>query len=414
MTVAFWLALRDAVRSLWSNKMRSMLTVLGIVIGVAAVIAMLAIGRGAEAAITSSIEGIGTNLLFVAPGQIRTGTNLATVSRRLTLGDARALEDPLAAPAVAAVAPVIMRDEPVTAEGKSHMTTILGVTPAYADVRNYHAVEGRFINETDEAGRASVAVLAPDAAEALFGRKDGLVGTTIRIRGQPFRVIGVMETKGGGMMGVNQDDRVFIPLSTAMARMTSQPDQVDLFMISAVSPEQVSAAREQIAAILRTRHRLRPDQEDDFTIFTQEEFLGTFQAITQVLTIFLGGIAGISLLVGGIGIMNIMLVSVTERTREIGLRKALGARKRDILIQFLTEAMLLSLVGGLLGIALGWGISLAVGKIAAAVQADIVPEVGIDAVLLATLFSAAVGIFFGLYPANRAASLEPVEALRHE
>ena len=414
MTVAFWLALRDAVRSLWSNKMRSMLTVLGIVIGVAAVIAMLAIGRGAEAAITSSIEGIGTNLLFVTPGQIHTGTNLATLTRHLTLNDARALEDPLAAPAVAAVAPVVMRDEPVSAEGKSHTTSILGVTPAYADVRNYHTVEGRFINETDEAGRASVAVLAPDAADALFGRKDGLVGTTIRVRGQPFRVVGVMETKGSSMMGVNQDDRVFIPLSTARARLTSQPDEVNLLMISAVSPEQVSEAREQIATILRTRHRLRPDQEDDFTIFTQEEFLGTFQSITQVLTIFLGGIAGISLLVGGIGIMNIMLVSVTERTREIGLRKALGARKRDILIQFLTEAMLLSLVGGLLGIALGWGISLAVGKIAAAAQADIVPEVGVDAVLLATLFSAAVGIFFGLYPANRAASLEPVEALRHE
>ena len=414
MTVAFWLALRDAMRSLWSNKMRSMLTVLGIVIGVAAVIAMLAIGRGAEAAITSSIEGIGTNLLFVAPGQIRTGTNLATVARHLTMGDARALEDPLAAPAVAVVAPVIMRDEVVTAEGQSHLTTLLGVSQEYAEVRNYHTTEGRFINAIDEAGRASVALLGPDAAEALFGRKDGLVGTTIRIRGQPFRVIGVLEAKGGGMMGTNQDDRVFIPLSTAMARLTAQPDQVDVFMISAVSADEVEEAREEITAILRARHRLRPDQDDDFTIFTQEEFLGTFRAITQVLTIFLGGIAGISLLVGGIGIMNIMLVSVTERTREIGLRKALGARKRDILIQFLTEAMLLSLVGGLLGIVLGWGIAFAVGKIAAAVQADIVPEIGTDAVLLATLFSAAVGIFFGLYPANRAAGLEPVEALRHE
>ncbi len=414
MMVAFWLALRDAVRSLWSNKMRSMLTVLGIVIGVAAVIAMLAIGRGAEAAITSSIEGIGTNLLFVAPGQIRTGTNLATVARRLTLGDARALEDPLAAPAVSAVAPVVMRDEVVTAEGESHLTSVLGITPTYAEARNYHTTEGRFINETDEAGRASVALLGPDAAEALFGRKDGLVGTTIRIRGQPFRVIGVVEAKGGGMMGANQDDRVFIPLSTAMARLTSQPDQVDFFIVSAVSAEQVDEAREEITAILRTRHRLRPDQDDDFTVFTQEEFLGTFRTITQVLTIFLGGIAGISLLVGGIGIMNIMLVSVTERTREIGLRKALGARKRDILVQFLTEAMLLSLIGGVLGIALGWGISLAVGKIAAAAQADIIPEVGTDAVLLATLFSAAVGVFFGLYPANRAAGLEPVEALRYE
>ncbi len=411
---AFWLALHDALHSLWGNKMRSALTVLGIVIGVGAVIAMLAIGRGAENAITSSIEGIGTNLLFVMPGHVRASSNPAAVPRRLTLGDARALEDPLAAPDVAAVAPVVLRDEMVTAEGKSHLTSILGATPAYLAVRNYQVVEGRPFDETDEAGRASVALLGPDAAEALFGRTDGLVGTTIRIRGQPFRVIGVLESKGGGAMTGNQDDRILIPLSTAMARLASHPDRVDVLIVSAVSAEAVEAAREEVAAILRTRHRLRPDQDDDFTIFTQDEFLGTFQTITRVLTIFLGGIAGISLLVGGIGIMNIMLVSVTERTREIGLRKALGARKRDILVQFLTEAVVLSMLGGVLGVLLGWGISALVGKIAAAANADIVPQVSADAVLLATLFSAGVGIFFGLYPANRAASLEPVEALRYE
>ena len=411
---AFWLALRDALRSLWGNKMRSALTVLGIVIGVGAVIAMLAIGHGAEDAITSSIEGIGTNLLFVMPGQVRAGSNPAAVTRRLTLSDARALEDPLAAPDVAAVAPVVLRDEMVSAEGKSHLTSILGATPAYMEVRNYHVVEGRPFNETDEAGRASVALLGPDAAEALFGRKDGLVGTTIRIRGQPFRVIGVLEAKGGGAMAGNQDDRILIPLNTAVARLTSHPDRVDMLIVSAVSADAVDAAREEVATILRARHRLRPDQDDDFTVFTQDEFLGTFQTITRILTIFLGGIAGISLLVGGIGIMNIMLVSVTERTREIGLRKALGARKRDILVQFLTEAVLLSMIGGMLGVFLGWGISALVGKIAAAANADIVPQVSADAVLLATLFSAGVGIFFGLYPANRAASLEPVEALRYE
>ncbi len=411
---AFWLALRDALRSLWGNKMRSALTVLGIVIGVGAVIAMLAIGHGAEDAITSSIEGIGTNLLFVMPRQVRAGSNPAAVTRRLTLSDARALEDPLAAPDVAAVAPVVLRDEMVSAEGKSHLTSILGATPAYMEVRNYHVVEGRPFNETDEAGRASVALLGPDAAEALFGRRDGLVGTTIRIRGQPFRVIGVLEAKGGGAMAGNQDDRILIPLNTAVARLTSHPDRVDMLIVSAVSADAVDAAREEVATILRARHRLRPDQDDDFTVFTQDEFLGTFQTITRILTIFLGGIAGISLLVGGIGIMNIMLVSVTERTREIGLRKALGARKRDILVQFLTEAVLLSMIGGMLGVFLGWGISALVGKIAAAASADIVPQVSADAVLLATLFSAGVGIFFGLYPANRAASLEPVEALRYE
>ncbi len=414
MIVTFWLALRDAVQSLLANKMRSLLTVLGIVIGVGAVIAMLAIGRGAQNAITSSIEGIGTNLLFVMPGNIKPGSNPAAVSRHLTLGDVRALADPLAAPAVADVAPLVMRNEVVTAAGESHATSVVGVTPDYARVRNYHVTEGRFIDETDQAGRASVALLGPDAAKALFGRTEGLVGLMVRVRGQPFRIIGVLEPKGGGAMAGNQDDRVLIPLSTALARLTSHHNRVDVIMVSAISADQVNEARQEVTEILRRRHRLRPDQEDDFTIFTQDEFLGTFQTITSVLTIFLGGIAGISLLVGGIGIMNIMLVSVTERTREIGLRKALGARKRDILIQFLTEATLLSLIGGALGIGLGWGISALVGKIAAAAHADIVPEVGLDAVLMATLFSAAVGIFFGLYPANRAARLEPVEALRYE
>jgi len=415
MMVTFWLALRDAVRSLLANKMRSMLTVLGIVIGVAAVIAMLAIGRGAEVAITNSIEGVGTNLLFVAPGQIQHGGMLTASPRSLTLADVRALQDPLAAPAVALAVPVIQLTETVTAGGESHVADVVGVTPEYAQVRNYHVTEGRFIDETELAGRASVALLGPDVAEALFGRTEGVVGMTIRIRGQPFRVIGVLEPKGATGFGINQDDRVLIPYTTAASRLSSSPDRVDLILVSAVSAEQVNEAREEVESILRTRHHLRPDQDDDFTLFTQEEFLSMLQAITQILTIFLGGVAAISLLVGGIGIMNIMLVSVTERTREIGLRKALGARKRDILIQFLTEAVLLSLVGGALGIVLGWSISMVVAKVAAAISADFSPQVDLNAVLLATLFSAAVGVFFGFYPANRAAGLlEPVEALRYE
>jgi putative ABC transport system permease protein len=251
-------------------------------------------------------------------------------------------------------------------------------------------------------------------AEKLFGRKEGLVGETVRIEGQPFRVMGVLESKGGSSFS-NQDDRVLVPFTTAQARLIrrSTPDQVDLLMVQAISAQAVPQAAEEIAQILRYRHKTEIGA-DDFTILTQQDFLDTARTITNILTIFLGGIAAISLLVGGIGIMNIMLVSVTERTREIGLRKALGARRIDILVQFLTESIVLSLFGGLVGIGLGWLISYVVGQIAAANNADINPAIGLDTILLATLFSTAVGLFFGLYPANRAASLEPVEALRYE
>ena len=413
LVVTVMLAWRDAVQSLLANKMRSFLTVLGIVIGVAAVIAMLAIGRGAQNAITSSIEGIGTNLLFVVPGTME-DQSLRDI-RPLTLADVRALSDPIAAPAIERVAPIIQLRAVVSANGTRRSTSIFGVTPDYAIVRNYHVTEGEFITQTHLLGRAQVALIGPDAAKAIFGRTEGLVGEVVHIKGQPFRIIGVLEPKGGGGFGQNQDDRILVPLTTAAARLLSRNrEQVDIILVSAVSADAVPEAREEVRQILRVRHRLRPGTDDDFTIFTQDEFLSTFKTIPGVLTIFLGGIAAISLLVGGIGIMNIMLVSVTERTREIGLRKALGARKRDILIQFLTEAVLLSLVGGIGGILLGWGISVAVAKIAAASKAPITPVVSTDAILLATLFSAAVGIFFGFYPANRAANFVPVEALRYE
>jgi putative ABC transport system permease protein len=260
----------------------------------------------------------------------------------------------------------------------------------------------------------SVVVLGPETADALFGYHDGIVGETVRIEGQPFRVIGVLVAKGGGSMG-SEDAAAYIPFTTAQARLLkrSSLDQVDVIFAQATSAETVTSAADEISNILRQRHRT-PIGEDDFTVFTQQDFLQTFQAITGVLTIFLGGIAGISLLVGGIGIMNIMLVSVTERTREIGLRKALGARKKDILLQFLTESSLLSLLGGIIGIMFGWLIAFVVGKVAVATGNNFTPIVGTDAIILSTSFSAIIGLFFGIYPASRAASLEPVEALRHE
>ncbi|HUF38606.1 MAG TPA: ABC transporter permease [Anaerolineales bacterium] len=408
--MTIWQAFFEALESLAANKLRSGLTILGIVIGVGAVIAMLSIGRGAEESITGSIQGIGTNLLFVFRG----GDELVRNPQPITLGDAEALAEPFAAPAVAAVAPVLQGGGEVTFGGESTSTQIQGVTPIYSQVRNYNVSEGEFINEGHMLGRSSVVLLGPNVAEALFGRTEAVTGETVRIEGQPFRVIGVLEAKGGGGFGPSEDDQIMVPLTTAQTRLLRRgTDRIDVIMVSAVSAEEVPDAQEQIAAILRARHRTEVGL-DDFTIVTQQEFLETFATITGVLTIFLGGIAAISLLVGGIGIMNIMLVSVTERTREIGLRKALGARKADILIQFLTESSLLSLIGGVIGIGLGWLISTIVQQVAAASDTVFIPVIGMDAVLLATIFSAAVGLFFGIYPANRAAALEPVEALRYE
>jgi len=404
-------AFLEALESLSGNKLRSGLTVLGIVIGVASVIAMLAVGRGAEASITGSISGIGTNLLFVfRGGQDESIRN----ERPITLSDAAAIADPFAAPSVEAVAPILQANREISYGGERTTVELNGATPEYFTVQNYELTEGEFINEEHLLGRASVALIGPETADTLFGHHDGITGETIRIDGQPFRIIGVLASKGGGMFG-SQDNRVIIPFSTAQARLIRRNtrDQVDVLLVQAVSGEAVPQATEEISQILRQRHQT-PIGADDFTVFTQQDLLTTFQSITGILTIFLGGIAGISLLVGGIGIMNIMLVSVTERTREIGLRKALGARRRDILTQFLTESSLLSLIGGIIGIIFGWLISFAVGQIAAANDTVFTPVVSVDAVALATIFSAIIGLFFGIYPANRAASLEPVEALRYE
>jgi len=400
----------EALESLSANKLRSGLTILGIVIGVAAVIAMVSIGRGAQNTITGSIQGIGTNLLFVFRG----GSEDVRNTKPLTLADADAIGDPFQAPSVSDVAPILQGSGTVSYAGENAVTQISGVTPAYAAVRNDKAAEGSYITEEHILGQASVVLLGPDVADKLFGRTEGLVGETVRIEGQPFRVIGVLASKGGSSFS-NEDDRVVVPFTTAQTRLIrrSSRDVADLLLVQAASAQAVPQAAEEIAQILRTRHRTEIGA-DDFTVLTQQDFLDTAQTITGVLTIFLGGIAAISLLVGGIGIMNIMLVSVTERTREIGLRKALGARRLDILVQFLTESSVLSLLGGLVGIGLGWTISYIVGRIAAANDAAINPSIGLDTVLMATLFSTAVGLFFGLYPANRAAGLEPVEALRYE
>ena len=402
----------EAFRGVSSNKLRSALTVLGIVIGVAAVIAMLAIGRGAQNSISSSIESIGTNLVYVYSGN-QNVRNLRN-PKPLTLSDATALMDPVNAPSILRVAPVIQGQGEVSYSGESTNTSIVGVTAVYGLVSNIKASEGELISDNNLTSRAAVAVIGVDVANSLFGRSVNLVGETIRVMGQPFRVIGVLESKGGGGFG-SQDNQILVPLTTAQSRLIrrANPNQVNSISIQAVDANSVSKAVEEVTQILATRHHTAAGKED-FSILNQQDILSTAQSITGVLTIFLGGIAAISLLVGGIGIMNIMFVSVTERTREIGLRKAVGARKIDIMIQFLVESSVLSLIGGVIGILLAWGIATVVGRIASASNVNIVPTIQLDMVLLATLFSAGVGIFFGFYPSLRAANLQPVEALRSE
>jgi putative ABC transport system permease protein len=406
-----WMGIIEAFHSILGNKLRSALTILGIVIGVAAVIAMLSVGQGAQNSITSSINSIGSNLVFIMPGNRVDDVRNA---QPLTMADAKALSDPLAAPSIAAVAPSLNSNADVTFAGEKVAAQIEGITPEYQSVRNEQVQLGEFISSDNVLSNASVTVIGPDIATKLFGSEAAGLDQTLRISGQPFRVIGILASKGGSSFG-SQDSQVLVPLTTARGRLTHKPnpDQLDVIFISASSSELVTQAQEEIKDILRTRHHINLTP-DDFTIMSQEDILKTTSSITGILTIFLGCVAGISLLVGGIGIMNIMLVSVVERTREIGLRKALGARKKDILLQFLTESSILSLLGGVLGIMFGWLIAFAIGQIAKASGTDFTAIVGIDSILIATIFSTVVGLFFGIYPASRAANLQPVEALRSE
>jgi putative ABC transport system permease protein len=410
--------LRETFTSLSANKLRTGLTVLGIVIGVAAVIAMLSVGQGAQNSITSQINSIGTNVLYVSAGSRARfeggGFNAIRNVKQLTLADAQAMLNPLQAPSVKAVAPVIQGGNiAAAANGQTTTTTVYGVTTSYFPIRNEQVTEGALFNEQQVTVHSRVAVIGVDLATTLFGRTTDLSGQTMLINNQTFTIIGILESKGGSSLG-SSDNQVIIPLTTARDRVVSRAGStVDGIYVQATSATAVSEADTQVASIMRLRHHVAVGKED-FSVLSQESLLTTATSITGILTTFLGGIAGISLLVGGIGIMNIMLVSVVERTREIGLRKALGARNRDIMTQFLAESSFLSLMGGLIGILLGWLISIIIGYIASASGTTLNPAVSLNAVLLATTFSIAVGLFFGIYPARRAARLEPVEALRYE
>jgi putative ABC transport system permease protein len=405
----------DAIENLNANKLRSMLTVLGIVIGVAAVIAMLSIGRGAEASITSRIESMGTNLIYVSPGSTNQGgvQSAAGSAGTLTTDDAEALAT---LPDVVAVASSTNNFAQVVYQGNNTRTRLVGVTPGYETVSSLTLEDGVFITEANQSARSLVVVLGSSVAEDLFGSTSGVVGQKVRLNGQPYKVVGVLASKGGtGFM--NQDDQVFIPLSTALYRLVGGARFRGASVISQITVKAADskAVDQVVEAVTQTMRELHGTVEgaDDFTITSQQDVLGAATEVADTLSIFLGGVAGISLMVGGIGIMNIMLTTVTERTHEIGLRKAIGARRQDILLQFLVESTVLSLLGGLIGVASGWGIARLMGQVTWG-GSTITPVVGLDSVLLATLFSMAVGLFFGIYPATRAARLQPVEALRYE
>ncbi|MFP3897583.1 MAG: ABC transporter permease [Anaerolineales bacterium] len=408
-------SLRISLRSLGANKMRSGLTMLGIIIGTGAVIALLSVGQGAQAAITEEIQGIGANLVFVYPGRIEEGGGMSSNPAPLTREDAEAIADLARTRYVADVAPEVDRNATVTYQGESTDTIIVGTTSSYETVRNFDTQLGYFFTAGEEAASARVAVIGWETAGDLFPRPELALEETIRIKRVPFRVVGILEEKGGrGVGGRSQDDLVVVPLSTFQTRLFSgrfvseRGQRVDLINVSARDETSVDQAVEEITWLLRDRHNIKYD-EDDFTVVTQEDILGIFDQVTNIFTIFLGAIAGISLLVGGIGIMNIMLVSVTERTREIGIRKAVGAKRSDILWQFLVESMVLSIIGGVVGIGFGWAVSTAVNT------TDLLTTyVSPDAVALAVGFSMAVGLFFGIYPASRAANLNPIEALHYE
>jgi len=408
--------LRLALSSLFANKLRALLTMLGIIIGVAAVITLVSVGEGVQDVVISEFEGLGNNLLFVVPGKIGPGEGFGagTAGVDLTNRDVAALSDPFNVPDILRVAPTYDRPAIVTRGGQEVRTTISGTTPDFTAIRDFYPVLGDFFQEQDVTNATRVAVLGQAVYEELFPDGELPIGETIRINNVNFRVIGLMEEKGGS--GFNdQDDIVLVPLNTAQRRLfpARRPDgqyRVDQILAQVISEDRQEAAIAEMQLALRQARGITFRDEDDFTILSQAEVVGALSQITDVLTIFLGVIAGISLLVGGIGIMNIMLVSVTERTREIGLRKAVGAKRRDILWQFLIEAMVLASVGGTIGLLLGAGGSFLISALSDTLE----PALAWNSVVLAIVFSAAVGLFFGIYPATRAAALNPIDALRYE
>ncbi|MBN1642750.1 MAG: ABC transporter permease [Anaerolineae bacterium] len=415
-------SVESALLALALHKLRSGLTMLGIIIGISAVIVLVSVGQGVQTMVAEQMQSVGSNIMFVMPGQLEQ-SNASMKSNflrsantsSLTLGDVAAVSDPANVPALQAVAPEFVGTGSVTFQGKNMQTTISGVTPAHPDVLSFYPVMGRFVQDSDLRTDSRVAVIGQTVLGELFTPGQNPIGQILKINRVPFRIVGVMEEKGGNAFS-DEDQVVFVPLTTAQSRLFGGRDvsgdyTVSVIYARAADESLMDEASEQIRLVLRQQHGLiYSTDEDDFSILTQEDVSAVLGSLTAVLTMFLGLISAVSLLVGGIGVMNIMLVSVTERTREIGIRKAVGARRRDILLQFLIEAVVLSLIGGLVGIALG--VSGAV--IAGYTVEDLRTHISATTVLLAAGVSIGVGLSFGIFPAMRAARLNPIEALRYE
>jgi len=400
--------IKVAINALKRNKMRSFLTMLGIIIGVASVITMLAIGQGSKKSIQDQIASMGSNMLFVMPGNMMTGgvQQGGSSSQRLTIADVNAIRTEC--DAVAAASPEVRSSGQVVYGNSNWPTTIYGGGEEYLEIKSWKVVSGRNITDSEAKGSAKVCLVGRTVADELFGEGVDPTGETIRFKNIPFKIIGVLEEKGQNSFGQDQDDVIIAPYTTVQKRILAQT-HIQSIQISARSTEESALAQTQVEEVLRSTHKLRENEENDFMIRSQEELSTTMTSITDILTILLGAIAGISLLVGGIGIMNIMYVSVTERTREIGLRMSIGGRSVDILLQFLIESVLLSVFGGLIGILLGFGSS-------AIVKALTSWPISVmwGSVLLAFAVCTVIGVFFGWYPARRASGLDPIDALRYE